>query len=72
MKCSTPCTQCRKDIVIDLPNPNINPSTLFKQTGAIWDRGWFCSADCRDAFNLHAPQGGWDRALEGLKEKPKA
>lgn len=71
MQASTPCMQCRNTIVADVRSRYDDIRPAMRAVGAVWDRGWFCSADCRDAFNLHAPENGWDRAAAYLTEKAK-
>jgi hypothetical protein len=71
-RASTPCMHCRKEIVVWVRSRFDDIRPLMQAVGAVWDRGWFCSESCREAFNAYAPENGWDRALEGLKDKPKA
>jgi hypothetical protein len=71
VKATTPCSHCHKTIEADCRSRE-DLDRAMAAAGAIWDRGWFCSVECRDAFNTYGPQNGWERALGSLKPKPTA
>lgn len=68
---TTPCTHCQQAIEVLVSDPVLLERAL-KAAGAIWDRGWFCGTECRDAFNAYGPDSFWDRARTSLKPKPEA
>jgi hypothetical protein len=68
IKASSPCMHCKVPIEVELID-RFDMERAMTAAGAVWDRGWFCSGDCRDAFNAYAPKNGWDRIGELFKER---